>query len=525
MKWFIIALLTLGAHTASAREVAYAIVIGNNAPPADASETLQPLRYADDDAVRYHQLFSRFADSRLLVVLDTQTQRRYVGLASATQAPTQSNLQHVIDDLAAKMQRDRARGDRPILYFVFSGHGTHDAQGEPFLALLGAKLTQHVLFNDVLTRLPAALIHVIVDACHAGGVVGVRGGEFFGKETTARAVNTMPADVRPIFESTQLARHTNIGVIVAATSDQETHEWSVTESGVFSHEVISGLLGAADVNRDGNIEYTEIGAFVAAANRDIRDPRAVPHVIARPPPIDQSAKLVALPPSPGARKIHGNIVALGHFYIELSNGQRYLDANVDSQELAVVMPAATIAYLRTGAREAKLPASGDIVLDKLAFSNRTLANRGSIEATYQSALFSSSFGPAYYRGYVDSIGAIGVAFPTNVSIDTAHQPRITGDRRIAYTALGVASASALAGITFGILAAQARSDFQNTQLQREANDAKDRYNRDRALAITGGVVTVAASVVAWWLWPRSRRVVVPPSRGNGGYPLALGVQW
>src|SRR5262245_53202917 len=93
------------------RDVAYAIVIGNNAPPSSGTpEKLAPLRYADDDAVRYYQVFSRMAYTRLLVVLDTQTQRRYPGLAAYTEPPTLANLDRIVRELAASMANDRLRG-------------------------------------------------------------------------------------------------------------------------------------------------------------------------------------------------------------------------------------------------------------------------------------------------------------------------------------------------------------------------------------------------------------------------------
>ena len=56
-------------------------------------------------------------------------------------------------------------------------------------------------------------------------------------------------------------------MILATTLGQQAHEWSAIESGVFTHELLSGLLGAADVNADQRIEYTELQAFIAAANR------------------------------------------------------------------------------------------------------------------------------------------------------------------------------------------------------------------------------------------------------------------
>ncbi len=56
-------------------------------------------------------------------------------------------------------------------------------------------------------------------------------------------------------------------VVIATARDQQTHEWDAYAGGVFTHQVISGLRGAADVNRDGRVEYSEVHAFLTSANR------------------------------------------------------------------------------------------------------------------------------------------------------------------------------------------------------------------------------------------------------------------
>src|SRR6185503_8104746 len=290
-RWIASAAVVLGAmawsSTAAARTVAYAIAIGNNAPPA---ASLPVLRYADDDAVRYHQLFSRFADdARLLAVLDDQTQRRYPALGAIAGAPTLANLARVVSDYAGKMAADVKRGDRPVLYIAYSGHGFSDADAGAFLAMLDGQLTRERLYADVIGRLPAAYVHLIVDACNAGAVVGVRG----PIELDAQQVEITLPERLAVAEGAQRSWPT-VGVVVATTAGQEAHEWARIEAGVFTHEVISGLLGAADVNRDGRIEYSELAAFIAAANRDIPDLRAAPQVIVRPPQIDRHAPLIAI---------------------------------------------------------------------------------------------------------------------------------------------------------------------------------------------------------------------------------------
>jgi hypothetical protein len=521
--WLSCLLVLLGtiAH-ASGRQVAYAIVIGNNAPPASGTtEVLRPLRYADDDAIRYAELFARFAETHLLVVPDTATQRRYPEIAASAILPTAANLRRVVDELAVEMQRDRARGDRPILYFAFSGHGARDENGQAFLALLDAPLTQDMLY-ELLGRLPTELTHVIVDACHAGGVVGVRGdGGFFASEADTHSAATTPADIAPILEAGPLARHPNIGVIVATTLGEEAHEWSAVESGVFTHELLSGLVGPADVNGDLVIEYSEIEAFVAAANRDVADPRAVPHIIARPPAANLRAPLVSLRTLAGTRLVRGDASKLGHFHIELDNGQRYLDAHLErGATVAIALPDGRSAFLRTTDAEVELPLHGAIALARIVLGPLATSARGSIESSFRSALFASSFGRAYYEGFIDSTGGIAVTF------EAEHQHAGTSghSRRFALALATFAGLSAATALTTGVVAYRARTDFEDTTLQRPAQDAKQRYQRYLPISIATGVTSVVAGAAAYWLWPRSA-VRLAPSAEAGGYGLGLEVTW
>lgn len=513
-----------GAANASGREVRYAIVIGNNAPPSSGtSETLQPLRYADDDAVRYYQLFARLGEAHLLVVMDTDTQKRYPGLAAIAQPPTVGNLTYVVGQLASAMQRDRARGDRPILYFAFSGHGARGVDGQPFLALLDGRLTQDALYTQYLGRMPSTFTHLIVDACHAGGVVGVRGGDFFAHEEDTRAAPTTTADIEPILRATPLANYPQIGVLLATTQGQEAYEWSAIESGIFTHELLSGLSGAADVNGDGVVEYTEIQAFIAAANRDIPDPRAIPFVVARPPAANQNVGVVAPGDLAGTRVLRGNATGLGHFTIELANGQRYLDAHVASDPAAIAIPDGDDMFVRTATREARLPSHGAVSISDLRWQAAGDASRGSLEVTYRTALFATPYGPAYYRGFVDSTGGIGVRF-ADPAVVAARSSRRERRKHLAIAGLAVAGASGAAALVFGSLAYDAHADFASTTLQREAQEAKDRYDRDLPVAIAATTVAVVAGAAAWWLWPRVE-VHVAPAALRGGVGLSVGGSW
>jgi hypothetical protein len=516
----------LAAMTTAAAETwgespAYAIIIGQNEPPRGAAgENLPRLRYADDDAVRYAQLFGRFATTRLLTVLDEPTQRRYPGVAETAERPTLANVRRAVADVAARMKADRARGARPVFYFVFSGHGARTENGEAFLALADGELTEEILYNEVLAAVPSSTSHVIIDACHAGGVVGARG--FFDVQIDGRA-----AAVDPARASQLLARRAeefpHVGFIVASTLGQEAHEWSEIEAGVFSHALLSGLFGPADVNGDLRIEYSEAQAFVAAAVRDLPDPRAIPTVIAEPPRQNRNAALLSLSDLAGVRLVSGDFGRLGHFFIELENGQRYLDAHVVAGERQVVaLPRRGRAFLRTATSEAELP-SGDapVELDDLRFRGRSVAARGSLDASYRAALFSSAYGSDYYRGFVDSIGAIGVRFGPPRRLDVPAED--TGRRgRWSLTAASVGGVSATASVSGLIVAYRAKRAFESTDLQRPAHEAKRRYERALLAAGVTGVTALAGGLVAWRLWPSAEDVAIAPvASGRGDYGVSL----
>ncbi len=504
---------------AAAKTIPYAIVIGNNAPPSEESGLL-PLRYADDDAVRYHHLFRGLdADTRLLTVLDSETQRRHPALAASTLPPTLANLLAAVDDFVRKMEADRKRGDMPVFYLTFSGHGVRPEQGAPFLALIDGEITQELLAKRILAKLPARYSHLLIDACHAGGVVGVRG-SLFAQEVDAHTVAVKPREVAAALDTQSILHIPTVGVLLATTSGQEAHEWSQYQGGVFTHEVISGLLGAADVNGDHKIEYSELHAFVAAANRDLADPRALPHVVAQPPAADQNAPLINLDQMHHATLLSGRFASLGAFHIELANGLRYLDAHLGADLLTtLVLPKGGRALLLSPDAEAELILDGKpITVERLSRKRPETTSRGALELTYRSGLFASEFSIGYYRGFVDSSGALGVSF---------ERPEIAmNERRSAvyrrplasalFTTAGVLTAACI--ITTIDLALQVRPDFDRMQLPQAASGASERLTNDLGAAIGTGIGALLTGVAGALLWPRGARRSALVGSANGLYP-------
>jgi hypothetical protein len=525
-------------QTAVAGSKTYALVIGNNEPPPGADgKGLAALRYADDDAVRYAELLGQFSeDVRLVTVLDHESRRRYPDLRPSA-PPRLAAVRRQLHELVEQASVAREAGDDVTFFVVFSGHGAVRDSGEAVLALLDTSLTRTMLFDDILEPIDADTVHLVLDACHAAGVVGVRGRKSFERELDANSSEVSRAQANGWVERRTLARFPHVGVLAATTAGEQAHEWSEIESGVFSHEVLSALWGAADVNGDQTIEYTEVQAFVAAANRTLDDPRAAPRVVARPPATDPHAPLVDMSTMTSSTWISGDASRLGHFTVELADGRRHLDANVRVSATTIAIPSGTAAFVRTRDREAALPVGAQkVALADLAFRTPTAGSRGSTAAAYKRKLFAEPLTVDYYRGYVDSIEGTPVSFeagpvqlspkaqrttepedlrppppvPTNAKnlrFDDAEprqfdRSRTTRRAGVAFATL--AAGAGLATIVTAALAIKARSDFNATDLEGPSNEASNRHFRYSIGAGVSAGLTAVFTGLAIPLLLRSR---------------------
>ena len=170
---------------------------------------------------------------------------------------------------------------------MFAGHG--DIQGgKGFLDLPDGAFTADDL-EAMLKTVPATHAHVILDSCNSFFVVNSRkpgGRHFVTSEEASKSLS---------------ARLPNVGVFLSTSAEAEVFEWSELQSGVFSHAVRSGLAGAADVNRDGQVSYDELRAFVDIASKDVRNPAYRPQVFARGPSGKGDTSLLDLTKAQGTR--------------------------------------------------------------------------------------------------------------------------------------------------------------------------------------------------------------------------------
>jgi len=160
------------------------------------------------------------------------------------------------------LRRTAARDDLVIVYF--SGHGYQgldDGEDEgdgvdEFFALVdtrAAAMDDTALRDDefgrFLDRIPSDHVLVLFDGCYSGGLA-----------------RSLPSGHRPtgpvdLFHDFSLEGRL---VLAASSETQDAFESPALEHGVFTHFVLAGLRGAADLNYDEQITVWELYEYVAA---------------------------------------------------------------------------------------------------------------------------------------------------------------------------------------------------------------------------------------------------------------------
>ena len=209
-------LLVLLPTAALAEAERYAVVVGNDVgEPPDV-----PLRYAEMDAARVASVLQEVGGVRpentvLLQGKDADTVRRA---------------------LIAVNERVRTSGRPTVLLVYYSGHADAGA-----LHLGGTRLELGEL--EQLVRGSAARFRLLVlDACRSGALTRVKGGTPI-----------------PPFEIHLGERVAGEGAVflTSSSASEDSQESDELKGSFFTHALLSGLLGAADENRDGRVTLDE----------------------------------------------------------------------------------------------------------------------------------------------------------------------------------------------------------------------------------------------------------------------------
>ncbi len=451
------AVLAASTGVAQARTRAYAIVIAQNRS-LDAG--VKPLQFADDDGVKNWELLSLFTEqASLFVVMDEDTQRLHPDAVRRAEVP---DRQAILDRLAQYnrlMEEDQKRGDEPELFFIYAGHGDVDAGGQGYINLNDGRLTRAELYHQVIAPSKARFIHVIVDACKSYFMVNARGGKKWVDDRVDPEHDRSDQQVKAFLEEEQLERYPRAGVIVATSGDQETHEWSRYRGGILSHELRSALSGAADVNGDGRIEYSELRAFLAAANARVKNPEARVDVFSRPPALDRHHPLVdlrAAAENKQARFLHFASGLAGRFDIEDDRGVRYADLNKEADATFDVVIARKHGYyvrrdstVGDESEEVEVQPSGArrrVEVAELPWRPRAIASRGSLDQTFRQDLYRVPFGRGFYDGFVATTGELPVE---SGELFVGRAPTRPGHHRLSAAYLVSGAPAGNAGVSHG----------------------------------------------------------------------------
>jgi TolB-like protein len=405
-------LLTPSQATAASGTEPFVIVIGNN---LSLDKGVKPLRYADDDALRYFELFSLVSKRvALFTVLDRDTARLHSRLARHARPPELAAILTTLKRYNRQMKALAKQGKRSELVFVYAGHGDIDKSGEGYVNLQRKKLRRRDLYKKIIGPSQASYVHLIIDACKSYFLVNRRGK--WKRDQTKRG-KAGDAELAAFLKKEDLAAYPKAGVILATSGDESTHEWSRYRGGILSHELRSALAGAADVNGDGRIEYSEVHAFIAAANARIKNAKAKLDIWSRPPAANRSQPLFRPAKARRGRLLRFGPKLAGRYHLEDDRGVRAVDLHkAAGLGFDLALDRRRTYYLRRANKQALIrPGATRLAVASLRFGRTTLAARnGSLDRTFRRDLYRQPFSRGFYDGFVARTGHIAVAAATNV---------------------------------------------------------------------------------------------------------------
>jgi hypothetical protein len=229
----------LWCATARADVQRFALIIGNNR----GQDTDTPLQYAESDAEKIHAVMRDLGgfdplDMVLLKGADARTVRR-----------------------ALIAMNDRIRNGAPeaLLFVYYSGHADMEALRIANERVELAELSQLVRGSAAKFRL------MVLDACRSGQVTRRKGGLLI----TPFAVpprESLPGE--------------GLAFLTASAATEDAQESDELRGSFFTHALVSGLLGAADSDKDGAVALDE--AYRYAYDSTLRGTSRTLHGVQHP---------------------------------------------------------------------------------------------------------------------------------------------------------------------------------------------------------------------------------------------------
>jgi uncharacterized caspase-like protein len=238
-------------------------------------------------------------------------------------------------------------GPNDIVYLFFAGHAVAEERGGSYFVAhdsdpqnLHATGIPFQEVNEALTsKLRAAGVVLVADACHAGGI-----------GWTADPT-VLPATAQRSLEALGASDRSFLKLLASRPSEQsfEDVRWGGGH-GVFTYSLLTALRGSADRDRDGFVRASELIDFVSTAvpsqtgarqnpriagNFDAAMPVASVPVDVRQQPAAPATLRLTGPPNTAVyldREFRGNIRATGDLVIETEAGARALSAELPGEQ-------------------------------------------------------------------------------------------------------------------------------------------------------------------------------------------------
>jgi Caspase domain len=201
----------------------FALVVGANDGGADRA----PLRYAVSDAEHF---------ARVLVDLGGVSPAHEIFLRQ----PRLGELEAALERLRSEVLEARraASSGRTEILVYYSGHA--DEKG----LLLGEDRYSYRSLRDRLEAVPADVRIAVLDACASGAITHLKGGR-----------------LRPPFLVDEAADMRGHAFLTSSAETETAQESDRIGASYFTHYLISGLRGAADVSGEGKVTLNEAYQF------------------------------------------------------------------------------------------------------------------------------------------------------------------------------------------------------------------------------------------------------------------------
>ncbi len=223
MKLAALALAATVMLPAAARsETRFALLVGHNV--GDLHET--PLRWAESDATRMLRVLNEIGNVR-------------EDRAELLLAPKKEEIERALLKMEGRIEEARNRGEHTVVFFYFSGHADRE---ELHLATEKINIGQ---VEKILQEGPADTVVSVIDACQNDRTPRVR-----NKGATRAPSFNWPTEGVASPEGFVRVRSASEGEVAQESDD--------LQGSLFTHHLLSGMRGSADLDRDGVVTLSEV---------------------------------------------------------------------------------------------------------------------------------------------------------------------------------------------------------------------------------------------------------------------------